>query len=412
MITRYFDLSENQLSGPIPPELGQMTGFQRMSLAGNRLSGPIPPELGRIGTDSLQLADNELSGPIPPELGRFTGSDLSLRNNQLSGPIPPELGQLTALQYLSLDGNQLSGPIPSELGQLTALRYLSIDGDTGLCLPPEIRDTVFGQLATEEATNLGTGRVINNVPLCIQSPTEAAIVAALRAFYFATGGPDWRNDDNWLSDAPFSTWYGVEATANGSGVRSLALRDNGLQGSLPSELGQLTTLEDLNLNDNELSGPIPSELGQLTALEILGLAGNQLSGPIPPELGQLTGLASLWLRNNQLSGPIPSELGQLTALEVMYLGENELSGPIPSELGQLTGLRYLSIDGDTGLCIPPQIQDTVFGRLAIDQNGVPLCGAVPTLPVLAAWGLALALLLFGLHFMSGNAVRPTVVVTE
>ena len=102
----------------------------------------------------------------------------------------------------------------------------------------------------------------------------------------------------------------------------------------------------------------------------------------------MTGLASLWLRNNQLSGPIPSELGQLT------------------------GLRYLSIDGDTGLCIPPQIRDTVFGRLAFDQNGVPLCGAVPTLPVLAAWGLALAFLLLGLHLMSGNAVRPTVVVTE
>ena len=94
------------------------------------------------------------------------------------------------------------------------------------------------------------------------------------------------------------------------------------------------------------------------------------------------------------------------------LAGNQLSGPIPPELGQLTGLRYLSIDGDTGLCIPAQIQDTVFGRLAINQNGVPLCGAVPTLPVLAAWGLALALLLIGLHLMSGNAVRPAVVVTE
>ena len=84
----------------------------------------------------------------------------------------------------------------------------------------------------------------------------------------------------------------------------------------------------------------------------------------------------------------------------------------PPELGQLTGLRYLSIDGDTGLCILPQIQDTAFGRLAIDQNGVPLCGAVPTLPALAAWGLALALLLLGLHLMSGNPGRPAVVVTE
>ena len=51
-----------------------------------------------------------------------------------------------------------------------------------------------------------------------------------------------------------------------------------------------------------------------------------------------------------------------------------MSGPIPVELGDLTELTGLFIDGDTGLCLPTEIQDTEFGRLAIDNNNVPLCG--------------------------------------
>ena len=205
---RYLVLDNNQLSGPIPPELGQLTNLRSLQLNSNRLSGPIPPELGRlVNLDFLRLdnnrlggsippelgqlralrrilalAHNELSGPIPPELGRLVdlerslflnGNQLSgpippelgrlanlkylvLDDNQLSGPIPPELGQLTGLEDLRLQGNQLAGPIPVELGNLTGLTVLTIDGDTGLCLPPEIQDTGFGQLAVVE----------NDVPLC------------------------------------------------------------------------------------------------------------------------------------------------------------------------------------------------------------------------------------------------------
>ena len=59
---------------------------------------------------------NGLSGPIPPELGNLTNLDyLGLGVNQLSGPIPPELGNLTSLSRLSLKGNRLSGCIPMSL---------------------------------------------------------------------------------------------------------------------------------------------------------------------------------------------------------------------------------------------------------------------------------------------------------
>ena len=274
---RALDLYENQMSGPIPPELGQLTHLESLNLFENRLSGSVPPELGQLTRLlTLQLQQNRLSGPIPPELGQLTGLVyLNLFENQLGGAIPPELGRLTKLHTLQLNENRLSGPIPSELGRSTRLEFLSLYG-------------------------------------------------------------------------------------------------------------------------NELSGSIPPELGQLTRLEILQLNGNELSGSIPSELGRLTHLDILLLYENELSGPLPPELGQLTRMHYLSLYENELSGPLPVELGNLTALTTLRIDGNTGLCMPREMQGTVFGRLAVGQ-GVPLCDPVTAFPLAAVCVLALALVVGGLR---------------
>ena len=89
---------------------------------------------------------------------------------------------------------------------------------------------------------------------------------ALVALYDATGGPNWENNTNWLSDEPIGRWHGVTTDGNGRVVR-LELFDNQLSGELPSELGRLSNLEGLHLNDNQLSGELPSELGRLSNLE-------------------------------------------------------------------------------------------------------------------------------------------------
>ena len=170
-----------------------------------------------------------------------------------------------------------------------------------------------------------------------------------------------------------------------------------MSGPIPPELSQLAGLLSLNLQRNQLSGPIPPELGQLTNLDLLHLDENQLTGAIPPELGRLTALTTiLGLSGNQLTGPIPPELGRLTNLERLQLFDNQLTGPIPPELGNLTELTFLRIDGDTGLCLPPELQDTVFGQLALDED-VPLCAAVTALPPATLWVLALALAALGLR---------------
>ena len=92
----------------------------------------------------------------------------------------------------------------------------------------------------------------------------AADRMVLEAFYKATGGDNWKENANWLSEKPLASWHGIYATAGR--VQSIGLRDNNLTGYLPSELGQLTKLERLQLPINQLTGAIPPEVGQLKRL--------------------------------------------------------------------------------------------------------------------------------------------------
>ena len=94
--------------------------------------------------------------------------------------------------------------------------------------------------------------------------------AALEALYDTTNGANWANNTNWNSSAPLDQWYGVFTNANGR-VTQLVLYGTGLTGSIPSSLGSLTNLQELNLDDNQLSGTIPAELGNLTRLRYLRL---------------------------------------------------------------------------------------------------------------------------------------------
>ena len=60
-------------------------------------------------TDYIDLSSRGLTGPIPPEIGNLTNlSYLSLWNNQLTGSIPSEIGNLTNLTSLSLGNNQFT----------------------------------------------------------------------------------------------------------------------------------------------------------------------------------------------------------------------------------------------------------------------------------------------------------------
>ena len=134
-------LPDNNLSGPLPAELGSLTSLTTLDLSDNQLSGTIPDLSSLTQLQNLYLGDNQLSGTIPDWLGSLTGlQKLSLRDNRLTGTIPAELGNLFSLDLLYLDGNQLNGPIPAALGSLSGLQVTRFAGNalTG-CVPNGLR---------------------------------------------------------------------------------------------------------------------------------------------------------------------------------------------------------------------------------------------------------------------------------
>lgn len=109
----------------------------KLKLAANRLTGPIPPELGNLrNLLELELGGNALSGEIPTELARLMQLEtLDLGANQFSGGFFGRLPySVPNLGYLDLSDNPaLNGALPTQL----IYRYLdtfAFDG-TALCEP-------------------------------------------------------------------------------------------------------------------------------------------------------------------------------------------------------------------------------------------------------------------------------------
>ena len=233
-----------------------------------------------------------------------------------------------------------------------------------------------------------------------QAGAADATRTALMALYNALDGDNWTNNTNWGSDEDLSDWYGIWTYSDGY---VLSLRDNGLSGelpeevgdlgtilallfgdnpnlsgSIPPELGDLSSLRWLEFKNNSVSGSIPPELGNLSSLGVLTITYTSLSGSIPPELGNLSSLHDLNFRKNPLSGSIPPELGNLSSLETMNLYYNDLTGSLPPELGNLSSLRIMDIRGnDMSGSIPSELGNiTGLEMLYLPTNGLE--GGVPS----------------------------------
>ncbi len=155
-------LPDNNLSGEIPPELGELTNLHTLRLSHNNLTGEIPTELGQLAQlYFLNLEYNMLTGTIPLTLADLDSlAVLNLRGNSLTGGIPPELGNLVRLEELDLSANRLTGEIPAELGELTELKrlLLGVNELTGR-IPPEL-----GNLARLEDLLLHNNDLSGPVP--------------------------------------------------------------------------------------------------------------------------------------------------------------------------------------------------------------------------------------------------------
>ncbi|KAM3714956.1 hypothetical protein ACJW31_01G372100 [Castanea mollissima] len=159
-----------------------------------------------------------------------------------------------------------------------------------------------------------------------------------------------KNTPNWKASAdPCDNWEGIKCT--NSRVTSLILTSMNLMGKLSSEISQLSELQTLDLSYNKnITGPLPSSIGNLMNLINVNLIGCSFYGSIPDTIGNLQKLITLLLSSNFLTGNIPETLGSMTHLEVIRFDRNSLSGPVPSNLNDLVNVNelYLSNNMLTG----------------------------------------------------------------
>ena len=236
---------------------------------------------------------------------------------------------ITPSVYRTIQLKELSSVITS--GQVVTVSYT--DPTPGDDTTAVIQDAVGNDAETFTQTVTNRSTVTDT-----SEGTVATDRAALVALYNTTGGANWTNNTNWLTNEALSEWYGVTTNSDGR-VTSLDLNSNQLTGPIPAELGNLASLQELILWYNQLTGPIPAALGDLTELRELSLSRNMLDGEIPAALGDLASLQILYLNDNKLTGPIPGELGNLSSLQKLHLSRNMLDGEIPAELGDLASLQ-------------------------------------------------------------------------
>jgi len=162
---------------------------------------------------------------------------------------------------------------------------------------------------------------------------------SLAVFYFSTTGTDWTTSTGWLSGESECSWFGVSCGSDGSDrVATISLRDNNLDGTLPSELEGIPSLEELSLRNNQLQGSFPQSIATLRSLTELDVEVNSMSGNPFETVLSLTSLRRLRLSFNSFTGSIPSSVAQLDRVREFWIAENQFDGPIPSAVGELLSL--------------------------------------------------------------------------
>jgi Leucine-rich repeat (LRR) protein len=377
-------LIRNNLTGSIPPAIGNLTDLRLLHLDRNNLEDSIPSQINNlIKLESLNLYHNKLTGELPPEIGNMTQlTHINLSKNSFTGTIPAEFGNLINIQRLNLAGNKLTGAVPPEIANLTNLILLDLHDNQLTDLPdlssikslsqPRIEKNRFTFEDIEP--NAGISSIIYSPQDSIGIAQDTTIDPGSSLTLSVTVGGtanhyQWTIDSTAIPGADSSLYFIDSTSAKDEGEYickitntiaplltlysrpvNVTIKDpvNNRQDSLALvTLYTSTNGANWRTKTNWLSDkPVDTWYGVTIdsgRVRRIVLRDNNLAGSIPPEIGNLTDLRSINLRENHLAGSIPSQIGSLTKLDSLDIHYNQLTGELPPEMGNMTQLSYINL---------------------------------------------------------------------
>jgi Leucine-rich repeat (LRR) protein len=337
----YVDRNAN-MTGSIPPEIGQLKKLARINISQTGIGGAIPAELGQCDALLQFMAfKTALSGTLPDIWDMPVLQTVMLHTNPgLTGPLPASLGKLKPLESgtapsIQIYGCNITGSIPASFANLpeTTKQVYVNDNQMSGVIPRSVAAHKNFASWRWDPQQEGYGLTLP------AEPSRQLDSLALVAIYNASDGASWAKNQ-WELDKPIDTWSAV--TVTDGRVTALKLSTANVitkEWTLPAEIGDLTELTDLRINSNKLTGELPESLYDLTKLENLYFQNDNLTGALSPKIAQLTELVQLYIdRNANMTGGIPKEIGSLKKLARINISQTGIGGAIPAELGQCDAL--------------------------------------------------------------------------
>jgi len=274
------------LRGIIPPEFGNLTRLTEIDLVLNFLSGTIPTTLSQIPLEILAVTGNRLSGPFPPQLGQITTlTDVIMESNLFTGQLPPNLGNLRSLKRLLISSNNITGRIPESLSNLKNLTNFRIDGNS---LSGKIPDFIGNWTRLVRLDLQGTS-MEGPIPASISNLKNLTELRITDLRGPTSPFPDLQNMTNMerlvlrncLIREPIPEYIGTSMTM----LKLLDLSSNMLNGTIPDTFRSLNAFNFMYLNNNSLTGPVPQFI--LDSKQNIDLSYNNFTQPPTLSCNQL-----------------------------------------------------------------------------------------------------------------------------
>ncbi|KAM0940724.1 putative protein kinase RLK-Pelle-LRR-VIII-1 family [Dioscorea sansibarensis] len=278
----------------------------------------------------LDLSYNPgLGGSLPASIGKLRKlKNLILLGCGFSGQIPPELGNLQRLTILALNDNKFSGSMPPALGNLSSLYWFDITGNEISGTIP-ISDGInpgLDMLRRTKHFHFGSNKLSGNIP---PELFHSGMVTLHVIF-----------DNNNFNGSIPSTLNLV------SSLEALRLDGNKLTGPVPATLNSLTSIKELYLSNNLLTGPLPNLTG-MNALSYVDLSNNSFdASDVPPWFSTLPSLTTLLLEKSHVQGQISAKLFSFSPLQTAGLKNNLLNGTLEIDAGYSTQLQLVDVQNN------------------------------------------------------------------